>query len=640
MTIPLLSYPAFRPYSNIQPFTVRDGATYLLQVETLLAWIRNDLVPHIDKEVSELAANWAETSAELISTWEQMSAALITRVEQAEASIGNAVSEAEAAKAAAEAARDLAELYASQAEEIQDVAVTGIFNDESSALRVAIAGAFAPLGEFASLSDMVESGRLSEATIDSRFEDVDNNAVKPLAKSVTGQVSPLTYVNVLDFGVAVNASTDQSSAIQAAIDAAGQGGVVRFPPGVYRLETGITVPLWCTIEGNNSGHGAGGTAPTELRFTMTEGVAVTAANYSKFANIKLRGSGSETGNSLVGIAGPSITFDNVSVANFGTGIKLTDAYYSVFNRCEFQRNAIGLQLIGCYNVSMFAPNMYCGSTATDTPKTGISGAARSLNIYGGSIEGYATGVSVQNSQNLNLFGVYFETKVDANAYGILADGRTNVKILAIGCMVYLNGQAAWIRFTNSTKSALEANSNNFAGSTSNVQPFAYLIDNTVAANIQNDAWGDVSIANAVYVTNPLTLRRSFVAYPQALNGVSTVQNVAWDSRRIVKVRNAITHSANGAVTLSVELDNKITLSANATSSAFGPDAQSDSEIAVTFVQDATGGRTYVWPANARFAGNVAPNDTTPSTMTTVRFKYDGSAGRWHEVGRAVAVPVA
>lgn len=137
MSIPLINYPTFRPYTNITPFTVRDGVTYLLQIETLLKWVRNDLVPHIDKEMEELADNWNETALELIGTWETMSAALIVRVEEAEASIGNAVDNVEAARIAAEAARDLAEMYASQTEALQDQAITTIFNNNASLFRQA-----------------------------------------------------------------------------------------------------------------------------------------------------------------------------------------------------------------------------------------------------------------------------------------------------------------------------------------------------------------------------------------------------------------------------------------------------------------------------------------------------------------------
>lgn len=147
MPIPLINYPSFRPYTNIQPFTVRDGATYLLQIETLLAWVRNDLVPHIDKEIKELTENWGETAAELISVWEQMSEALIQRVEEAELALGTAVADANAAKDAAEAARDIAEMFASQVETIQDQAITTIFNDENSLFRIAFESSLTKIEE-------------------------------------------------------------------------------------------------------------------------------------------------------------------------------------------------------------------------------------------------------------------------------------------------------------------------------------------------------------------------------------------------------------------------------------------------------------------------------------------------------------
>ena len=174
MTIPMINYPAFRPYTNITPFTVRDGATYLLQIETLLAWIRNDLVPHIDKEIRELQESWDETSLELISTWEQMSADLIARVEQAEAAIGDAVTQAEAAQAAAEAARDLAAMYASQAEAIQDQAIAGIAGNADSQTRETLDAIYASVTALSGLADSLET--LSN-TVDTKASSADLNAL-------------------------------------------------------------------------------------------------------------------------------------------------------------------------------------------------------------------------------------------------------------------------------------------------------------------------------------------------------------------------------------------------------------------------------------------------------------------------------
>lgn len=52
----------------------------------------------------------------------------------------------------------------------------------------------------------------------------------------------------------------------------------------------------------------------------------------------------------------------------------------------------------------------------------------------------------------------------------------------------------------------------------------------------------------------------------------------------------------------------------------------------------TGGRAYVWPANCRFAGGVAPNDTTANCFCSVTFFYDSQVSLWIEEGRSVAVP--
>lgn len=58
MTTPLIKFPASRPYTNIQPFTVRDGATYLMVLESLREWLRDTLVPHVDREHAELVESW------------------------------------------------------------------------------------------------------------------------------------------------------------------------------------------------------------------------------------------------------------------------------------------------------------------------------------------------------------------------------------------------------------------------------------------------------------------------------------------------------------------------------------------------------------------------------------------------------
>ena len=47
-----------RPYGNVQPFTYRDGATYLEVLEGMRSWLRHTFVPHIDSEMSEIVTSW------------------------------------------------------------------------------------------------------------------------------------------------------------------------------------------------------------------------------------------------------------------------------------------------------------------------------------------------------------------------------------------------------------------------------------------------------------------------------------------------------------------------------------------------------------------------------------------------------
>lgn len=81
-------------------------------------------------------------------------------------------------------------------------------------------------------------------------------------------------------------------------------------------------------------------------------------------------------------------------------------------------------------------------------------------------------------------------------------------------------------------------------------------------------------------------------------------------------------------------DSQATLTANVTTMTFANPA-TNQKMTVSIIQDATGGRTYVWPSNAKFAGGSAPSDTTANKRTSVTFIYDGT--NWQEQSRAVAV---
>jgi len=111
------------------------------------------------------------------------------------------------------------------------------------------------------------------------------------------------------------------------------------------------------------------------------------------------------------------------------------------------------------------------------------------------------------------------------------------------------------------------------------------------------------------------------------------------TRSLIQPPVAQTLAAPGAVTINTPTTGyaEITLQANATSSVISGGQVNGAVLTITWIQDATGGRTYVWPTNCKFAGGVAPSDTTLSKRTSVTFHYDSTSTNWTELSRAVAV---
>jgi hypothetical protein len=81
----------------------------------------------------------------------------------------------------------------------------------------------------------------------------------------------------------------------------------------------------------------------------------------------------------------------------------------------------------------------------------------------------------------------------------------------------------------------------------------------------------------------------------------------------------------------------VTLQANATSSTFDAGTIDGQELEVHVVQDATGARTFVWPAAARYNANTPPVIAAgASRRSLVGFRWIG--GRWQERYRALDLP--
>lgn len=452
------------------------------------------------------------------------------------------------------------------------------------------------------------------------------------------------FVNVRDYGAKGDGITDDSTAIQAAITAAGAGGHVRLPAGRYLCNSGLTLPTWCYLEGTSSQFGSGGSATTELLFTGISGatVGITAGAEARISHLVLRGPGYNVG-TTTGISGATFRLSRVSILSFATGVRSTGGYYDVFTEVEWLRNGVALVLSGCYDVNLFGCRFDCTTGATfGTAITG--GTVRALNLFGGSIESYSTAITLAGASQLSLTGVYFET-ASSGATGVAANSIDKVTVNVVGCFVYLNALNIFVRLDGSTNVALNSRGNHFVCAVSSpTTPSCYYFPQGQAVDLSGDNWSEVVKSGVVYAdpsSGVTTGPGTQISWPKGSEAsYGTANPVVTDGRIRVSPDKAQTLAAPGAVTFDATSQNhNVTLQANATSSTI-TNAVPHQDLLITWTQDATGGRTYVWPANARFAGNVAPSDTTLSTRTTVRFRYNSSVARWYEVSRAVAVPVA
>jgi hypothetical protein len=475
--------------------------------------------------------------------------------------------------------------------------------------------------------------------------------VSPLEKTSSGAAAPITYRNVDDFGAVGDGVADDAPAFQAALDAAGVGGVVRVAPGkVYRLAASLITQTWQRLEGSVGPFGSGSSTPAELAFDVsgsTPGIRVRS--YTHLKNLLIRGPGDAVG-TCVGVqmfdsSANSVSMEDVSIDDWAVGAHLDQVYYGKFIRPEFRRNAVGLKITSSLNITLIAPQINSLRADGTTIGVGIQGAARPLTILGGSIEQCRTFISMTNSETLNLYGTYFETTLGTGLTDITcvqAGGIADATVNAHGCYVYMPFVFSWIDTRTSTDVLVTASGNTFiagAATTAAASATAYRVTAGQVLDIGPDHWGKMENAAISY----FAMTGGTLPYPRARlvmpAGHPTTPTLTYDGNIELLATELLTHSAAAARAVSLEyIRTQITMTANITSMSFTGTGQTRQRIELTFIQDATGGRTYTFPSQCRFAGGAAPSDTTANTRTTIGFQYDAFNNRWHETHRVVAVP--
>lgn len=405
--IPVIGYPDYTPYTQVTPFTVRDGATYLLTLEALKDWIRDVLVPSIDTNISGLETSWETQTSSLVDQTNAIVADLIQQVDAAITDMQSQVDAATAAQTAAEAARDQAEEYASTVVAIQDTAVTGLINDGASTTRVALNGIFATIdalnAQTARINSLVtltsNGGRLGADTI--------------LASDISRRVSGRGVVYMADYP-RTGGETDDSAALGRAIaDAATRGA--------HTIELGADIHLVTQVNVNTDylTIRSGSKTGTTINFDGDVNCLFVTGNYVAFENVRFYNSVAPRTVFPILFSGANqgrvsnCYFDSITGGRF-TGVRFTGGSMGIVENCTMNHSCIRIEtwdvkIRNCWIWGM--SNDYCigifnGAGNTDIANVDIVPPLHST----------ATGIA-----------------------GILLDGTSGVSINTKMNMVYLDG---------------------------------------------------------------------------------------------------------------------------------------------------------------------------------------------------------
>lgn len=153
------------------------------------------------------------------------------------------------------------------------------------------------------------------------------------------------FVSVKSFGAIGDGITDDTVAIQAALNATPNGGKLYIPTGTYLISTGLTRINSITLQGDGV-YGSGGTV---LNYTGN-GVAFTygggggASAGARFQDFRIAGTSSGTIGFKIYNAYNAIKLDKVYVEDFTSGdaLYVEDAWDIEFSKCTFRTSNNGV----------------------------------------------------------------------------------------------------------------------------------------------------------------------------------------------------------------------------------------------------------------------------------------------------------
>lgn len=232
----------------------------------------------------------------------------------------------------------------------------------------------------------------------------------------TAQSKLRESVSVKDFGAVGDGVTDDSAAIQAAINEAGQNATIYYPKGEYK----ISAPVNLLPQQHHRGMGA--------VFVVDSGISAFVKNTDgfpgriKFSDMRFEGA-SFTGKAIeITNNTPFVEIENCYFNGFLEGVRLDGSYCSSIRDSFFSYNRFGVLLLNETHSTSLANCFFDGNTYTGL---GINGESTNGNLGTIPIHNVTTlGCAFQNSE----FGVWAEECYELHLINTYHEGNTKADL--------------------------------------------------------------------------------------------------------------------------------------------------------------------------------------------------------------------
>lgn len=451
------------------------------------------------------------------------------------------------------------------------------------------------------------------------------------------------WYDVTSYGATGDGTTDDTAAIQAAIDATSAtiGGVVFFPQGTYKISSALVMDKYITLKGCGKRSSIITSAHAGDGITSTWTINSTTAVHINLEDLAIKNTnGANTGGGFVDVGGTFIVLKNVYVEGFKYGVIFDQTECAEIDLCDFESPLTGgvwlvdgndhtgganQQFTNRISITRCQFNANSGTALIDDGGTGHAIVDCNFNGWTNHIWAAAIiGGAIRGCQFEGATGTILLFKAVSFNGGDAVGSCVNMFIGAGTLMVPVAGQSC-IDVTSLTDIVYDGV---YMGNTAvNKVVNNANCNTTIALRIWNAGGGATFNANA---TRHFELNGSIGGTGSAIETNNFQVELA---KKLSLTRVVVTYSAS--MTPDASLGNIFTITVT-NGTAFTINAPTNptagQQITIT-IRNTSGGAAGAATWNAAFKMTAWTNPATANSRS-IQFYYDGT--NWIEEGRTAA----